>query len=1227
MFRDFSRLISLVTILFFASSCGQIFNPDKRPPENGQGDVSGKPVGPMATADSVAAILEKTIQKHHLYGDQYPELTVLFMFKGSSTKAKNKITEVGGTIVYDPSLGRGDSHPYLVANLSPELLTNKEFIDSLGLRAASLDLPTQVKRITPMISGHTEHLGENIKKIFVPLEDVGLPELQNKGGDGKDVVVAVIDTGIDASHPLLGGRVTYWADLTRETRIHLTGVETQVDADDFIHLPMGVDEKTGEKIQKKVKVPSKIRGATKFYWGFFDERVLGAQLSDSQKAQEGSGLDINQNGSTDDKFFILVGDMGAKEDALDDVSSYVAFFDTNYNMYIDDKEGEQPLADFNYIKNNETKDVAAYVSFPAGKKIVRFPLLLKKMPEGGLTASLGIDFSGHGTHVAGIVGASGDVNGVPVVGAAPQAKFMALKVCSGLTCTNSAIFKGLIESFYNPYGVIPDVVNISLGSPEQTKKSIFSYLIEDLAAKFGTTFFISASNNGPGYHTINDLGNAGPAVFVGAYVSDKVLQEQYTLNSEVPVTKHNLLFFSSVGPSYTGELRPNIIAPGSAMSATPMVKDGVGMKNGTSMSSPLAAGLTASVLSLAKKTEKFQGFFKKIKEHRQNILFTFPPKEETSMGSLLSWSMAIRAALEDSALYLDATNMGKNNKQLYTRVQQGHGLIQALPAFDRLSEIFDTMISDKKLQYFDFNINGRQAGTYDRGVTPDRKKMFHLAMEDDFELSAMTKLMIQNNDLWVELISVEEQNHKGEVRSFDMSKNNIPFHIIPLGVSNLNQTFQTFRTKLVLGNARQQVFYSGRRLELMKEGHTYVATYNLSQRGRRLFTLVDVVHKPYILSNDKKLVSSSTFFTEEEKYLRNSFFKENTKIGANEFHRYPIAVQENDYEIIFNVGLPPHVTGRAFVQIYDPNGYEIYFGTVNRMPTRTIAPTDQVKIDTRGKSGIYELVISTSSSFWMGETSYDVLVEGKRFGSLNEKLEMTTQGGKAKGNNLPTEYILAVKNDSADEVNLSNVSFTLGSLVRMERLDSYEVMANRLSFRRIRVPLQEGDKKSSTRVKIRIPGLDQNAHFFGRIDHHLYTWDAQKKSFVPKYKASSGYSSSRAFSDIPRPKERDKEPLYVAIETFGHWGETGTYDASRANIVVEAIYQDVYAKNKGYKATYLKDYSQKDNLLFKIEAPKNLGEVKSGENSLPLSPMAESYLSVSLGGTDLNYYVPIYIFE
>jgi hypothetical protein len=107
--------------------------------------------------------------------------------------------------------------------------------------------------------------------------------------------------------------------------------------------------------------------------------------------------------------------------------------------------------------------------------------------------------------------------------------------------------------------------------------------------------FISAGNSGSGMNTVGDPSVATKVMSVGSYITKDTWQKNYGSDSEFVDNLHG---FSSRGPREDGGFKPNNVAPGSAISTTPLwqaggpvggtyaLPPGYSMFNGTSMASP-----------------------------------------------------------------------------------------------------------------------------------------------------------------------------------------------------------------------------------------------------------------------------------------------------------------------------------------------------------------------------------------------------------------------------------------------------------------------------------------------------------------------------------------------------------------------------------------------------------------------------------------------------------------
>ncbi len=100
------------------------------------------------------------------------------------------------------------------------------------------------------------------------------------------------------------------------------------------------------------------------------------------------------------------------------------------------------------------------------------------------------DCGGHGSHVAGIVGANGEI-----VGVAPEVTFGAYRVFG---CDGSSDSEVIIEAMERAYADGMDVVNMSLGASYATWPSYPTAVAADKLVERGVTVVVSQGNEGTG---------------------------------------------------------------------------------------------------------------------------------------------------------------------------------------------------------------------------------------------------------------------------------------------------------------------------------------------------------------------------------------------------------------------------------------------------------------------------------------------------------------------------------------------------------------------------------------------------------------------------------------------------------------------------------------------------------------------------------------------------------
>ena len=188
-----------------------------------------------------------------------------------------------------------------------------------------------------------------------------------------------------------------------------------------------------------------------------------------------------------------------------------------------------------------------------------------------------MDDEGHGTHVAGIIGANG---GDSLRGVAPEVKFLAVKVLDeqGMGWLSDVIAG--IEYCLDPDGNpvtndAADVINMSLGGAPMTDDPLENAV--NNATKAGVLSVVAAGNSGYGrYGTITSPGTSESALTVGACDS----------------TDH-IAYFSSMGPDpIHSSIKPEVVAPGVDIVST-VLDNQTESHSGTSMATPHVTGVSA----------------------------------------------------------------------------------------------------------------------------------------------------------------------------------------------------------------------------------------------------------------------------------------------------------------------------------------------------------------------------------------------------------------------------------------------------------------------------------------------------------------------------------------------------------------------------------------------------------------------------------------------------------
>ncbi len=184
----------------------------------------------------------------------------------------------------------------------------------------------------------------------------------------------------------------------------------------------------------------------------------------------------------------------------------------------------------------------------------------------------------HGTHVAGIIAAKGEITGM-----APEASLLAYRVLDdygfGLSPDIIAAIERAVDPDQDPLtNDSADVINMSLGGSGDASDPLS--MAADEAVEAGVLVVVAAGNSGEDLGALGSPAASRKALTVGAIDKEGTIAD-----------------FSSRGPGSPFNLKPEISAPGVSIRSTVPGGDYAAF-NGTSMASPHVAGAAALMRQL-----------------------------------------------------------------------------------------------------------------------------------------------------------------------------------------------------------------------------------------------------------------------------------------------------------------------------------------------------------------------------------------------------------------------------------------------------------------------------------------------------------------------------------------------------------------------------------------------------------------------------------------------------
>ncbi|PIE18272.1 MAG: hypothetical protein CSA66_04880 [Proteobacteria bacterium] len=410
---------------------------------------------------------------------------------------------------------------------------------------------------------------------FLSRQTVGAADFTKRhpAWDGRGVVIAVLDTGVDASVPGLTKtstgeiKVIEARDFTGQGDVDLTEVTPTVDEG------VTVLRADGGVVRGHQALSPAPPADAALYLGFFDESTMA----------NSAVTDVNGNGRGDDRFAVLAW-RGADGEGLFAV-------DTDGDGDLADEPPRGSYADtlehFAFVHPDPRKNQTPIAFSPTVDLDARPPKV-----------ELHFDDGSHGTHCAGIA-AGHDIEGrVGFDGIAPGAKVMSLKIGHGALAGGATVpgsMKAAIEyaSDWARAHRVPVVMNISYGiaSEHEGASDIDQVLDAALTDNRWLVASVSAGNSGPGLSTVGTPGAARLAWTAGALLDRPNAEALYGSK----VSRDRVFAFSSRG----GELaKPDGVTPGVAWSTIPPYHARP-IKAGTSMAAPQASGVHALLASAA----------------------------------------------------------------------------------------------------------------------------------------------------------------------------------------------------------------------------------------------------------------------------------------------------------------------------------------------------------------------------------------------------------------------------------------------------------------------------------------------------------------------------------------------------------------------------------------------------------------------------------------------------
>lgn len=425
---------------------------------------------------------------------------------------------------------------------------------------------------------------------YLPTQDIGAVSFRKAHPqyDGRGVTIGILDSGVDPEHEALA------TTTTGEDKL----VDWFPSTDPVRHLYAGGDASWRIMITEVQGPEFTLSDNTK--WKAPEGTYKFNRFNESSSRAGDYAGDVNRDGDTTDRWGVLY-----------DAESHDIWVDSDQDFDFTDEVKQRPFGEERQVGHFGVDDPDTPAVIESTPFVVSFreDVDTTVLDDPEITkadfVNIGIQDGSHGTHVAGIA-AGHKLFGGKMNGVAPGAKVVAGRACWGAGCENYALVEGMVDMVAN-HGV--DVVNMSIGGLDALNDGADArdLLYDRIIDEYAVQLFISAGNEGPGVNTIGSPSTSTSSVSVGSSITKQTWAANYGSEVSAATALHN---FSSRGPREDGGQKPNIVAPGSAISSVAPqfgessvpeagypLPPGYAHINGTSMASPQAAGGAALLLS------------------------------------------------------------------------------------------------------------------------------------------------------------------------------------------------------------------------------------------------------------------------------------------------------------------------------------------------------------------------------------------------------------------------------------------------------------------------------------------------------------------------------------------------------------------------------------------------------------------------------------------------------